>query len=133
MISAACWNIRGLNLSNKQDEVKSLVSEHHVSLLGLLETKVRSPKHLSLANTLLPGWKFLFNYSCHRLGRIWVAWDPSILSVSLLLSTVQLVQVSVKIISTDQDFLASFVYGLNEASGERSYGRPSKLSHTLRR
>ena len=116
MITTACWNIRGLNLNHKQDEVKALVFANKVSLLGLVETKVRSPKHLDLARNLLPGWKFFFNYSCHRLGRIWVAWDPLILSVSLLVSTTQLMHVSVRIIQTDQMFLSSFVYGLNEAS-----------------
>ena len=120
MISAACWNIRGLHFTHKQDEVKALVSIHHLSLLGLLETKVKSPTHMQLARSLLPGWKFLFNYSSHRLGRIWVAWDPAILSISLLLSSTQLIHVSIKVLETNQEFLASYVYGLNEDAGREA-------------
>jgi hypothetical protein len=37
----ACWNIRGLNDPLKQGEVRKLISEHHVSLCGLVETRVK--------------------------------------------------------------------------------------------
>ena len=120
MITAACWNVRGLNLAHRQDEVKALVSLHNISVIGLLETKVRSPKHLLLARNLLPGWKFFYNYSHHRLGRIWVAWNPDVLSVSPLVFSAQLIHLSIRVIATDQDFWTSFVYGFNDERDRES-------------
>ncbi|KAL0439727.1 UNVERIFIED_CONTAM: hypothetical protein Slati_2455700 [Sesamum latifolium] len=44
MISAAVWNVRGLNRSDHQVALRNLISENRLSLVGLLET------HVSAAN-----------------------------------------------------------------------------------
>ena len=40
-MNLACWNIRGLHLPHKQDEIRSLVHVNKVSIIGILETKVK--------------------------------------------------------------------------------------------
>ena len=74
-------------MPHKQEEVRKFISAHRVSFCGLVETKIRSARSISIAKTLLPGWKFNFNYSKHHLGRFWIAWDPALLNVSHISST----------------------------------------------
>ena len=90
-----------------------MVAEYRLSLVGLIETKVSFGRRHQLARDLLPGWEVFYNYSNQCNGRIWAAWDPSILSVQLLFSSNQLLHLRVQSIDTQQQFLVSFVYGLN--------------------
>ena len=38
----ACWNVRGLNKRSHQKEVIKLLNKNGVSLVGLVETKVKA-------------------------------------------------------------------------------------------
>ena len=66
-----------------------------------------------MVRDLLPGWEVIFNYNNQGNGRIWTAWDPSVLSVQHIFSSSQLEHLLVHIIGTQQRFLATIVYGLN--------------------
>ena len=90
-----------------------MVAEYRLSLVGLIETKVSFAKKTQLAKDLLPGWEVVYNYMNQSNGRIWAAWDPSILSVHLLYFSSQLLHLRVQSIDTQQQFLVTFVYGLN--------------------
>ena len=100
MLNFAAWNIRGLNQPHKQEEVRKFISSSRLSLLGILETKVRYGRRSHLARELLPGWSFLYNYNVTSHGRIWATWDPSVLSIQLLRSSVQLLHLSVSVKET---------------------------------
>ena len=113
MINFASWNVRGLNTPLKQDEVRRLVTSKNLSLVGLIETKVSYGRRHKLARELLPGWEFIFNYSNQGNGRIWTAWNPSVLSLQQLYSSPQIQHLLVHIIGSQQNFLVTFVYGLN--------------------
>lgn len=41
MINFGAWNVRGLHKVNKQLEVARFLSEHNISLIGLLKTKIK--------------------------------------------------------------------------------------------
>ena len=115
-MNIASWNIRGLNQSHKQDEVRRLISTSRLSLLGILETKVSYGRRLNLARELMPDWEFLFNYSNNCNGRIWTAWDPSILSIHLLASSPQMMHLSVLIKESQTQLLMTLIYALNYAN-----------------
>ena len=102
----------------RQKEVRELVQENRVSLLGLVETKVSMENRISLSQNLFRGWSFLNNYSKHPNGRIWILWNPEISDVRLLYKSDQMIHVSATIIEKQTSFLATFVYGLN-TPGER--------------
>ncbi|KAJ8439192.1 LOW QUALITY PROTEIN: hypothetical protein Cgig2_003405 [Carnegiea gigantea] len=68
MDSILCWNIRGLNGQNKQEELKIFLQNHSIGMAGLLETNVKS-KNV----TKTPGaWCVLgdFNAVLHIQDRI---------------------------------------------------------------
>ena len=41
MISFGAWNVRGINKAKKQIEVAHFLSSNNISLIGLLENKVK--------------------------------------------------------------------------------------------
>ena len=50
----AVWNVRELNSPSRHTDVTSLVHEHNLSLIGLVETKVRDGNHIPIRKELLP-------------------------------------------------------------------------------
>ena len=82
MINLACWNIRGLNATPKQLEVKKMILDHKLSLVCLIETRVSMIHKPLVVNSVFTDWEMLDNYNSHDLGRIWIGWDPRILNIT---------------------------------------------------
>ena len=112
-MNLACWNIRGLHLPHKLDEIHSLVHVNKVSIIGILETKVKRKSFPVIAKDLLRGWKVVSNHHCHYNGRIWVMWNPDIVDVDILLSSSQIMHLAVTVIEKQVTFHAAFVYAFN--------------------
>ena len=70
MISISCWNIRGLNDSFKQEEIKKLIRGQQLDLMSIIETKVRLVNKNRIMENLFRNWDTLDNYSSHPYGRI---------------------------------------------------------------
>lgn len=49
-----------------------MVKRLKVSILGLVETRVKQENLLKIHAAMVPGWEVIHNYSAHRLGRIWL-------------------------------------------------------------
>ena len=65
MIKIAAWNVRGLNKSSRQGEVRKLMLENQLSMVGVLETKVRSVNKNRIVQNLFQQWSYFDNYSSH--------------------------------------------------------------------
>ena len=115
-LNIASWNIRGMNMTYKQDEIRSFVNTNRISLIGIIETKVRATRSLKISKATLRNWEFIYNNEYHPNGRIWVGWDPSILDLKLEYASSQIMHTSVTIIEKNISFFASFVYGFNPAN-----------------
>lgn len=76
------WNIGGFNKPLKQKELVKCVRRLNVSIICLVETRVREENVRKFKYGMFPNWKIIHNYSSHVLGRIWICWDPGITSVS---------------------------------------------------
>ena len=87
LMNLAWSNIRGLSMPHKQEEVQSLVHDNKVSIIGIIETRVKRHNFPSIAQTLLRGWKAVSNHHYHHNGRIWILWNPDILDVDILLTS----------------------------------------------
>ncbi|KAK3229975.1 hypothetical protein Dsin_001856 [Dipteronia sinensis] len=114
MINLACWNTRGLNSTPKQSEVRKLVLDHNISLVCLIETRVRINKKTLVANSVFKDWDMIDNYNSHSLGRIWVGWDPRILNITKIRETDQIIHCDACILDINDQFRISFVYGSND-------------------
>jgi exonuclease III len=72
------WNIRGLNHPLKQREVRKMVKWLDLSLICLVETRVRLENTHEVRESILPGWEFVFCCSDNGLGKIWLFWKKDV-------------------------------------------------------
>ncbi|XP_062102958.1 uncharacterized protein LOC133813947 [Humulus lupulus] len=110
-------NVRGLNTHHKQSEVKKLISYYKVRLIGLLETRVKAHKLGALYLHMFSSWCFTLNNAWNNGGRIVVAWNPTMFSVSIIKCSSQLIHLLVRPFDKGNGFYVSFVYGFNEEEG----------------
>ena len=71
MNSIIVWNIRGLNSSNKQEDIKLFSKKQGVGLVTLVETKVKKENIRRVANKLFMRW--YTNVESNRKVGIWIA------------------------------------------------------------
>lgn len=110
--------IRGLN--SKQAYVKDFLRSNNISFIALLETRVKEINANSISSSLAANWSWVFNYSSHPNGRIWLGWNPNFWNISILFSAAQIITCSVMNIIAQTTFLVSFIYGFNEVNNRRS-------------
>ncbi|GAV92923.1 Exo_endo_phos domain-containing protein [Cephalotus follicularis] len=111
MIKIATWNVRGLNNPSRHNEVRHFVSSNSISLLGILESRVRAHNMDRIAKSLNKNWMYTSNHETSLSGRIVVVWDPAILSFVPLLKNEQDIHGCVTL-ANNQCVHISFVYGL---------------------
>ena len=108
------WNLRGLNYPLKQKAAKLFLKNNEISLIGLIEHKVKEPNIKRVVRSICPQWQHTHNSTHAPIGRILVCWNPHILNVKILHMTSQLVHCEVMSILDGLVFLVTFVYGAND-------------------
>ncbi|XP_062085454.1 uncharacterized protein LOC133791548 [Humulus lupulus] len=108
------WNVRGLNKTNKQIKVKKLINNKKISLVGLLETRVRAQNMGALFLRIFRDWCFTSNSAWHNNGRIIVAWDPTVFSMDIQFCTSQCIHCWIEPKNGLKPFYCTFVYAFNE-------------------
>lgn len=111
------WNVRGLNNTSRQNNVRSWLNGLGSSVGALLETHVREENSASVVAHMFHGWKWDSNYSEVEGGRIWVVWEQS-LSVVVYKKSEQLVVCGGFDPSTQLYMTVGFVYAYN-TEGQR--------------
>lgn len=84
MISFGAWNVRGINKTRKQLKVARFISYHNLSLVSLLETKVRRKGLRAHYLRMFPNWCLTTNLAWHDGGRIIVGWKSGDVHVDIL-------------------------------------------------
>ncbi|KAL8122725.1 hypothetical protein AgCh_010922 [Apium graveolens] len=84
--------------------------------MGILETKVKSDKAPIISKKIKKEWKWLFNYTHHYNGRVWVGWNPDIWDISLHSMTSQVITCNTVFLEKNLALLVSFVYAHNDAA-----------------
>ncbi|KAJ8419442.1 hypothetical protein Cgig2_014343 [Carnegiea gigantea] len=116
MDNVGCWNIRGLNWPNKQEDLRVFMQQKQIGLMGLLETKIKEKNVTHIANKLFPDWHWCHNFHLNPKGRIWVCWKPRVYHLQVLATTAQLLHCKVHHIESKKHFFLTFVYGFNHAA-----------------
>lgn len=120
MIKIACWNIRGLNSPLKQKEIRSYVSNNNISIIGLLEVKVRQNNLDVFTKRTLRHWEVIHNTQPNSVARIWLGIDPNKFHAQTLHIGEQCITCKLTAKTCDQDsFIISTVNGYNERSRKR--------------
>lgn len=104
------WNARGLNKVHKQFEVVRFLFTYNISLIGLLETKVKRKELGAFYLCVFPNWCVTTNLAWHEGGRIIVGWMNDDVQVNILVCTSQLIHIGC-VPQTGSPFCCTFVYG----------------------
>lgn len=80
-VIVASLNVKGLNFSIKHKDIRNFIRMNKVSILDILETKVRENNFEKTSATIFGDWDVLNNYvDCPR-GRIWIGWSKDVMKV----------------------------------------------------
>ncbi|XP_062118735.1 uncharacterized protein LOC133832402 [Humulus lupulus] len=109
-------NVRGLNKTNKQNDVMRMISNKRIGFVSLLETRVKVSKMGTLYLNMFQGWCFTCNLANHPNGWIVVAWNPNSFMVDIRGSSSQWMHFLVQIKHGIQ-FAVTVVYSLNDMNG----------------
>ncbi|GAV92450.1 Exo_endo_phos domain-containing protein/DUF4283 domain-containing protein [Cephalotus follicularis] len=110
VMKCTCWNVRGLNDSCKQLEIRNFVRQYDIAILGLLESRVRTVNKTKVARGLLKGWDSATNHHLSLLGRIWIIWDPARVRFKFLSNSFQAIHGLLSFNDNSEVFI-SFIYG----------------------
>jgi hypothetical protein len=90
-----------------------MIQRHKLSIICLIETRVKINKAEKVKDCIVPGWDYIFNYDQHFLGRIWICWKKSDYEVLVLDKSEQSINCSIKSLNNNFYWFHSFVYGAN--------------------
>lgn len=124
MFSLASWNIRGLNLSPEQKEVRQVVNQNHLSVCDVLDSHVDLSVVYETCSKVCHRWKCTSNGSfCDKGSRIILGWNDDVVDVMVLSQTNQVMLVQVNVKADNKAFFCSFVYADNYYIDRRALWR----------
>ncbi|GJU85620.1 sodium/hydrogen exchanger 6, partial [Tanacetum coccineum] len=114
MFSVASWNIRGLNRSPKQKEVRQVVNENNLSVCAILESHVDVAAVYDTCKKVYNRWKWTSNGGfCSKGSRIILGWNDDLVDVMIIAQTNQVMHVQVNTRADHKTLFCSFVYADN--------------------
>src|SRR5438876_2818533 len=119
MIPLAVWNVRGLNRLDHRRSVRELVRDSNRSVIGLLETRVAEPNATRISTSLLPSWNWFFDYSEGPGNRVWIGWDPTVVSCEITGLFSQGIHSQIIDLRDNSSVAISFIYAFNEVIDRR--------------
>lgn len=107
------WNIRGLNISTKQFQLKDILGRFIGHLICLLETHLRQENQSKVLQLIKPSWECADNYFFAPLGRIWIMCSSDV-SLSVLRCSSQAIHCHIFSNSLQKYFFMSVIYDSNK-------------------
>ena len=105
-----CWNVRGMNCPNKQEDIKIFLQQQKAGIVGFLETKVKVQNVTQVMGKICPNWNWIHNANANERGRVIVSWHLRHYIFKRILVIDQLIHGEAIQISTNTKFLISFIY-----------------------
>jgi len=105
------WNVRGIMNPVRRAEIKRFMSANGLCLVGLIETKVPESLFESISSTLIRGWRWSANYEYTPGGRIWVGWNPDLVSYESISTNSQAIHGCLKLNLSGLSCYISAIYG----------------------
>ncbi|XP_075099269.1 uncharacterized protein LOC142176100 [Nicotiana tabacum] len=114
------WNVRGANKKYKRKELRKYMKTKHITLAGIIETKVKEHKAPAVAANVAPNWGILNNYMSAINGRIWLLWDSRLYTVDMLKEEAQLLHCQVNIVESNKTCVITVIYGYDTCEERKS-------------
>ena len=114
MICLGCWNIRGLNFSPKQKEIRDFINTNSLCIVAILESHVHSKNLNKVCCSIFGNWRWSSNNKEESdKARIIIGWDSSFIDVVILDWSDQVVHCAVSADGGVSSVFCSFVYAAN--------------------
>ena len=85
MYSIASWNIRGMNQSPKQNEVRQIICENKLSVCAILESHVANSRLEVLCSKVFRNWDWTSNgHLCTKGSRIVLGWNQDAIDLTVI-------------------------------------------------
>lgn len=121
MINVASWNIRGLNFTPKQREVRQVIAENNLSVCAILESHVATSKLHKMCTLIFQHWDWTSNgVLCKKGIRIILGWNHNIVDVMVLHQDDQAIHVRLWLKKERREVFCSFIYAHNDHRHRRS-------------
>ncbi|GJZ66116.1 hypothetical protein Tco_0622812 [Tanacetum coccineum] len=113
-VSIAAWNIRGLNRTPKQSEVRRVVSENQLSACAILESHVDISLLSDVCSRVFKSWEWTSNANlCTKGCRIILGWNIDVVNIMVLSQSNQAMHVKIIHKATSKIMFCSFIYAGN--------------------
>ncbi|GJY71047.1 uncharacterized protein Tco_0474750 [Tanacetum coccineum] len=120
MFSVAAWNIRGMNQTPKQNEVRQVISENNLCVCAILESHVTSSRLDKLCLRVFKHWTWTSNgVMCVKDSRIILGWNPDIVDIVIISSSDQVMHTGIYFKADKKEMFCSFVYTHNRYQHRR--------------
>ena len=127
-----CWNIRGLNLTSKQKEIKNLISENKLSVMAVLETQINPRKLNKICDSVFGNWSWITNKRDEKKTiRILVGWNSDDIHVVPIDMNDQVIHCKLITVEENKVFFCSFVYAENKHTDRRVLWNSLQLHKNL--
>ncbi|GJR43473.1 RNA-directed DNA polymerase, eukaryota, reverse transcriptase zinc-binding domain protein [Tanacetum coccineum] len=114
------WNIRGINTSEKQNEVMNLVKTEHLKVCAVLETRFKGKKLGKTCDRIFQKWNWESNMQeCSKGCRIILGCDFDNTSVQILHQTSQSIFCVISAKNYNFKCFYTFVYASNDSLERR--------------
>ncbi|GJX24650.1 RNA-directed DNA polymerase, eukaryota, reverse transcriptase zinc-binding domain protein [Tanacetum coccineum] len=120
MINVASWNIRGLNFTPKQNEVRQVISENNLSVFAILESHVVKSKLMKMCSLVFRHWDWTSNGAwCSKGTRIILGWNHNEVDVTIINQNDQAVHSRLWLKKEKKEIFCTFVYAHNKYNQRR--------------
>ena len=118
--SIGSWNIRGLNLTSKQKEIKNLIKENNLSVMAILETQVQHRKIKKIGDAVFGKWSWISNKDFGKnTTRILIGWDAEVFRLFPIDMNDQIIHCKMERVEDNKSFFGSFIYAANKHTERR--------------
>ncbi|GJS41527.1 reverse transcriptase domain-containing protein [Tanacetum coccineum] len=103
-----------MNLSPKQNEVRQVISDNHLSICAILESYVSSSRLDKVCSNVFRTWYWFSNGAlCEKGSRIILGWNPDDVDVTILSQSSQVMHTHIMFKADNKYMFCSFVYAHN--------------------
>lgn len=97
----------------KQKELRRLITKESLTILAIIEHRVKKQNTAQIINKIVSGWNWYDNTCLDSKGRIWLVWNPRGVDVTVLQSSLQYIHCCVRDSAKNMKFEFTAVYGLH--------------------
>ena len=108
-----CWNVRGMNSPQKQEDIRLFLHKHSPGMVCFIETKVLEENMAQVVGRVCNNWQWAHNADIMNKVRVLVCWHPQRYHFQVLFQTDQLIHGKAMQLSTNKQFYITFAYGRN--------------------